>query len=86
MKLLFLAALPVVDFNKTLSNVLTIVFGIITLLSVIFIVIGGFKYVTSVGSPDGIQKAKNTILYALIGLAVGLLANVIVGIVLGRLQ
>lgn len=84
--MLLFSALPVVDFNNTLQNLLTLVFSIITLLSVIFIIIGGFKYVASVGSPEGVQKAKNTILYALVGLAVGLLANVIVSIVIGRLK
>lgn len=84
--LYFAVGLPVVDFNATLKNVLTITFGAVALLSVLFVVIGGFKYVTSGGSPDGVKKAKDTILYALIGLAVALLANVIVSIVLGRLQ
>lgn len=77
--------LPKVSFENTMANVLRTVFVIIALLSILFVVIGGFKYVASVGNPEGVQSAKNTILYALIGLAVGISANVIISFVLARL-
>ena len=53
--------------------------------SVIFIIIGGFRYVISAGAPEQIQQAKNTILYACIGLAVALLAVPIVNFVVSSL-
>lgn len=78
--------LPKVSFENTMANVLRTVFVIIALLSILFVVIGGFKYVTSVGNPEGAKSAKDTILYALIGLAVGISANIIINFVLGQLK
>ncbi len=49
------------------------------------IIIGGFKYVTSTGDSASISSAKNTILYALVGLAVVSLAQVLVHFVLNKL-
>jgi hypothetical protein len=48
---------------------------------VIFIIIGGIKYATSGGDAEKVKKAKNTLLYACIGLAIALLAGVIVSLV-----
>jgi len=54
--------------------------GIAGTLAVIFVMIGGYQYV--LGSDDQKDKAKNTILYALIGLVVTLMAWILVDIVL----
>lgn len=54
-------------------------------ISALMVVIGGFKYVVSAGDSNGVQSAKNTILYALIGLVVAIFAQVIVSFVLSRL-
>lgn len=54
-------------------------------ISVVMVVIGGMRYVFSGGDSSGVQSAKNTILYALIGLAVTLFAQVIVSFVLSKL-
>src|SRR5690606_385058 len=54
-------------------------------IAVIMVIIGGFKYVVSGGDSNGIQSAKNTILYSLIGLVVAIFAQVIVSFVLARL-
>jgi hypothetical protein len=52
---------------------------------VIFIIIGGIRYATSGGDSDKVKKAKDTLLYALIGLGISLLANVIVSLVTNML-
>jgi hypothetical protein len=52
---------------------------------VIFIIIGGLKYATSGGDPEKVKSAKNTLLYALIGLAIAILAGVIVSLVVNAL-
>jgi len=77
--------LPNASFETSLPEILRIVFVAATLLSVIFVAIGGIKYTLSSGDPQGAAKAKNTILYALIGLVVALLAFTIVSFVGGRL-
>ena len=65
---------------KTVVNVLLFVVGI---LSVIMIIVGGLRYVTSAGNASAVTGAKNTIIYAVIGLVVAFLAFAIVNWVLG---
>ncbi len=50
-------------------------------IAVIMVVYGGIQYVTSTGNPQGIAKAKTTILYSIIGLLVVLFATAIVNTV-----
>lgn len=68
---------------KTVINILSFVVGVV---SVIMIIIGGLKYVTSGGDSNSISSAKNTILYALVGLVIVALAQVIVMFVLNRVK
>jgi hypothetical protein len=63
----------------SIINIITIVVGIIAL---IMILIGGFRYVTSGGDASKVSSAKNTIIYAIIGLVVVALAQFIVKYVL----
>jgi len=67
--------------TTTVVNVLSLVVG---LISVIFLIFGGFKYVTSGGDSGKVTSAKNTILYALIGLVIVSIAQVVVRVVLGK--
>ena len=68
-----------------LPNVITgIINGIIAALgivAVVFIVIGGVQYMTSTGDPSKTKKAKDTILYAAIGLIICVLSFAIVNFV-----
>lgn len=54
--------------------------------SVIMIVISGFRYVISGGDPTGVAGAKNSIIYAVVGLVVAISGQIIVSFVLSRLQ
>lgn len=78
-------SLPKANFDTSLNNVLRLVFLASMLLSIIFVAIGGLKYALSSGDPQGAAKAKNTILYALIGLVIAISAFNIVGFVASRL-
>ena len=53
------------------------------IISVIMLIVGGVKYAMSGGDAKAVTDAKNTILYALIGLAIAILAYAIVSFVLG---
>jgi Type IV secretion system pilin len=53
-------------------------------IAVIFVAIGGFKYVKSNGEPGEISKAKNTIIYALVGLVVSLSAQALVSVAINE--
>jgi hypothetical protein len=61
-----------------IPKVLSVAIGIIAAVCLLFIVIGGFRYILSEGDPQGVAKAKGTIIYALIGLVVVILAQAIV--------
>lgn len=69
------------DLIAKIINILSVIVGII---AVIMIIIGGFRYITSGGSSEKITSAKNTILYAIIGLIIVALAQVIVRFILTR--
>jgi hypothetical protein len=62
-------------------NIFSLIVGI---AAVIMIIIGGLKYVTSVGDTTSINSAKNTILYAVVGLIVVALAQIIARFVIDR--
>jgi hypothetical protein len=51
----------------------------------LFVILGGFKYVVSGGDPQSTAKAKNTIIYAAVGLIITLVASLIVNFVFGNL-
>ena len=56
------------------------------IIAVIVIVVGGIQYVTSNGNPSAVQKAKQTIMYAAIGLVISLMAVAIVNFAIGALN
>jgi TRAP-type C4-dicarboxylate transport system permease small subunit len=67
-----------------ISEVIDIFSWLVGGISVIMIIYGGFRYVTSGGNDSSISGAKNTIIYALIGLVIVALAQVIVHFVLAK--
>lgn len=73
------------SFGSVVSKGINVFLFVIGALSVIMIVYGGFKYVTSGGESSALTSAKNTILYAIVGLVVALLAYVIVSFVTTKL-
>lgn len=64
---------------RTITNVLLFIIGAI---SVIMLIIGGIRYVVSGGDSSAVTAAKNTILYAVIGIIVALLAYALVNFVI----
>lgn len=83
-------AVPVVvnsgpSVNQLISNIISILIYVVGIASVIVIIIGGIMYVVSAGNPDSVKKAKDAILYAVIGLVVAFSAFAIVNFVIGRL-
>lgn len=70
--------------NNIITTVVNIFSAIVGIVSVIMIIYGGFKYITSGGDSSKVTEAKNTIIYAVIGLVVVALAQFIVQFVLDR--
>lgn len=71
--------------TDVVMNIINAVITIGGIICVVYVVIGGIKYMTSIGNPDKIKQAKSTILYALIGLAICALAAAIVNFGIGIL-
>ena len=55
-------------------------------LSVIMLIWGGIRYTTSAGDSNKVQAAKNTVLYAIVGLVVAILAYAIVNMVIDKFK
>jgi len=70
------------DFAKTIINVLLFAAGAV---AVIMIIAGGLWYVVSAGDAGKVTKAKHTLLYAVVGLVVAILAYAIVNFVVDAL-
>lgn len=66
---------------KVVINTLLYALGIV---AVIMIIIGGIRYTTSNGEAAGIKGAKDTITYAVVGLAVAIMAFTVVNFVVGK--
>ena len=73
------------DLSGTITSVLEGVIGVLGIVAVIFIVVGGVNYMTSAGDASKVEKAKKTILYAVIGLVIAVLAFAIVNFVVGNI-
>ncbi|MES2971854.1 MAG: pilin [Patescibacteria group bacterium] len=78
--------LPMVDAkHESLQRALRLVFGVAGGVALLIVTIAGFKYVLSQGNPQETAKAKDAIMYALIGLVVIIVAFTIVTFVIGRI-
>lgn len=67
-------------------NVTEFLIQLVAYVSVGFIIAGGFKFMTSAGSPDGMAKARRTVTNAIIGLMIAIFAVAIVNLVAGAIK
>ena len=65
------------------TNIVNALLGFAAVVAVIFVIIGGVRYITGQGDEDAIELAKNTVLYALIGLIIIALSAVVVNFIIG---
>ena len=78
---------PKVNANAaTIGAILTAVFTLIGGLATLFLLVGAVRYVTSNGDQGQMAQAKNTIMYAVIGIVVSLSAFSVVQFVVGQLS
>ena len=70
--------------SGSLDTILNIVFGVMGAIALIVLLLASLKYVTSRGEPTEVAKAKNAILYAVIGLVVVASAFTIVSFVVDK--
>lgn len=73
------------SFREDFIGIINAVIGVIGLVAVIVIIVGGVTYMTSSGDPQKVKKAKDTILYGIIGMIVCALAFAIVNFVISNI-
>ena len=65
-----------------MNTIINVALGVIGFVAVVMIIMGGVQYTTSAGDAGRVKKAKDTIMYGIIGLVIALLAYAIVNFVL----
>lgn len=78
--------IPAISGDQVFHNALNITYFVAGVIAVLVIILAGFSLVTSGNNPANVTKAKNSILYAVIGLVVILSAFAITQYVIGGLK
>jgi hypothetical protein len=71
----------IISIMRTVINILSWIVGI---AGIIMVIVAGMKYVTSGGDANGVKSAKDTLVYAIVGLIIAVLAQAIVQFVLDK--
>lgn len=71
--------------EEIIQNIINALLFIVGIASVIMLIIGGIRYVVSAGDQNAVTGAKNTILYAIVGIIISFLAFALVNFVINRL-
>ena len=69
----------------SIINILNALLVLIAVAAIAFVIIGGLRYITAQGDEDAIAAAKNTVIFAILGIIVVLLAAVIVNFFLAQI-
>ncbi len=75
------SAVPLTTQIQNITNTMLFAIGVV---AVIMLIVGGFRYIFSGGNSTSVNAAKDTILYAVIGIVVAILAFAIVNFILGQ--
>lgn len=67
---------------ELIQFVINIILSVTALIALLFLIIGGFWYITSAGNEETAEKGKNTVINAIIGLVIIALSYVIVRVVI----
>jgi len=71
--------------TRLIHSVVNLISAVVGVVAVIMIIVGGLRYITSGGNDTSVTSAKNTILYAIIGLIIVALAQLIVRFTLNKI-
>lgn len=71
--------------NSAIENIINLILWGVGLIAVVVIIIAGVMFMTAAGDPSKAKKAKDTILYAVVGLVIAILAYAIVNFVVSGL-
>jgi cytochrome bd-type quinol oxidase subunit 2 len=76
------SASPSTDLNGTVITIVNVLSAVAGVAAVIMIIVAGFRYITSGGQQESVASAKRGLTYAIIGLVVAALAQIIARFVL----
>ena len=71
--------------SQVIFDVIDIALAVVALISVLFLIIGGYRYVTAGGNEESQESAKKTMTNAIVGLAIVILSFVIVNVIANAL-
>lgn len=74
-----------IKINNLIHTIVNLLSAIVGIVAVIMIIVGGLRYITSGGNDTSVTSAKNTILYAIIGLIIVALAQLLVRFTLNKI-
>lgn len=77
---------PLFGPQGVMTAVISIVSIIVGIVALVTILLGGFKFITSGSNPQDVAKAREMIIYAIVGLIIAALAQVIVQFILKRIN
>lgn len=66
------------ELGRIITNIVNILSILVGAIAVIMIIIGGLRYITSGGDSGSVASAKNTIVYAVVGIIIVVFAQLIV--------
>ncbi|HUS25862.1 MAG TPA: hypothetical protein VMY99_00765 [Nevskiaceae bacterium] len=70
--------------QTTIKNLINLFSAIVGIAAIVMIIVSGFKYITSQGDGNAVHTARNTLVYAVVGLVVVAMAQFIVRFVLAK--
>lgn len=73
------------DLETVIQNAINVLLFIVGVAAVVMLIVGGIRYILSAGDQQAVANAKNTIIYAIVGIIVAVLAYAAVNFVFGEL-
>lgn len=68
--------------NSLISTIVSLMSYILGALAIIMIIVSGFKFITAGGNTNSVESAKKTLIFALIGLVIAVMAQLVVHLVI----
>ena len=73
------------DLQYVVTQVFNLAFGLAGLIALVYLIVGGYQYITSSGNPDAAEAAKGTIVNSIIGLIIVLTSFLLVNFALKQI-
>ncbi len=70
---------------QAITNIVNALLTLAAVIAAIFVIIGGVRYITAQGDEDAVAAAKNTVIYAVIGIVVIALSAVVVNFIIAAI-